>query len=418
MMSPMSTAAMNAVDRTKAGVASGTLSMSRMVGGTFGVAVLGALVAAVGRHELDESLPSVPGDGARAARRRARLRRGRAGAPGQRARAPRGGVRRRARHRPDDRGDRGRRSPRWSAWFLIAAARPRPSRSRPRARPSAEAAMVSARHARPRPEVDRGRDRARCASATSSSGSTSSSPSDEDVERLGEALGLHPVALEDTREFGQRPKLDHYGDHVLIVFYTASRPATRVAGRAARGPHLPLRRLHGHRPPRARARRARRAAREARAPRRPTTRSMLVYRRPRRADRRLLPGDRRDRGARRRARGARCSSARGASSCAASTGSSRACTSCTGSSPPSATSSPTARDAILGARRALDGRSRQYLRDIGDHLVPGRRRAPAPERGPDRRSRQTYFNANANRLNRDRHAADRRRHVLRRSGRS
>jgi EmrB/QacA subfamily drug resistance transporter len=59
-MSPMSTAAMNAVDRTKAGVASGTLSMSRMVGGTFGVAVLGALVAAVGRQDLAQSLPSVP----------------------------------------------------------------------------------------------------------------------------------------------------------------------------------------------------------------------------------------------------------------------------------------------------------------------------------------------------------------------
>jgi EmrB/QacA subfamily drug resistance transporter len=42
-MAPMSTAAMNAVDTTKAGVASGILSMARMVGGTFGVAVLGAL---------------------------------------------------------------------------------------------------------------------------------------------------------------------------------------------------------------------------------------------------------------------------------------------------------------------------------------------------------------------------------------
>jgi len=61
-MSPMSTAAMNAVDRTKAGVASGTLSMTRMVGGTFGVAALGALVAGVGRHDLAQSLPRVPGE--------------------------------------------------------------------------------------------------------------------------------------------------------------------------------------------------------------------------------------------------------------------------------------------------------------------------------------------------------------------
>jgi len=60
VMSPMSMAAMNAVDRTKAGVASGTLSMFRMVGGTFGVAALGALVSSVGRHDLERSLPAVP----------------------------------------------------------------------------------------------------------------------------------------------------------------------------------------------------------------------------------------------------------------------------------------------------------------------------------------------------------------------
>ena len=60
VMSPMSTAAMNAVDRTKAGVASGVLSMSRMVGGTFGVAVMGALVATIGRSNLDSSLPHLP----------------------------------------------------------------------------------------------------------------------------------------------------------------------------------------------------------------------------------------------------------------------------------------------------------------------------------------------------------------------
>jgi MFS family permease len=60
VMSPMSTAAMNSVDRTKAGVASGVLSMSRMVGGTFGVAVMGALVTVIGRSKIDSALPHVP----------------------------------------------------------------------------------------------------------------------------------------------------------------------------------------------------------------------------------------------------------------------------------------------------------------------------------------------------------------------
>jgi hypothetical protein len=50
---------MNAVDPTKAGVASGVLSMSRMVGGTFGVAALGALISGLGRQKIDELLPQV-----------------------------------------------------------------------------------------------------------------------------------------------------------------------------------------------------------------------------------------------------------------------------------------------------------------------------------------------------------------------
>jgi magnesium transporter len=45
-------------------------------------------------------------------------------------------------------------------------------------------------------------------------------PSAEDIKAMGEALNLHPVAVEDTIEFGQRPKLDSYGEHVLFVFYT------------------------------------------------------------------------------------------------------------------------------------------------------------------------------------------------------
>jgi hypothetical protein len=55
-MSPMSTAAMNAVAPQKAGVASGILSMSRMVGGTFGVAALGALFQHLARSDLASSL--------------------------------------------------------------------------------------------------------------------------------------------------------------------------------------------------------------------------------------------------------------------------------------------------------------------------------------------------------------------------
>ncbi len=63
VMSPMSMAAMNAVAASKAGVASGILSMNRMVGGTFGVAVLGAMVATLGRSKIDELLPALPAGG-------------------------------------------------------------------------------------------------------------------------------------------------------------------------------------------------------------------------------------------------------------------------------------------------------------------------------------------------------------------
>lgn len=55
-MSPMSTAAMNAVPKTKAGVASGVLSMFRMVGGTFGVAALGALFQTEAKNRLATTL--------------------------------------------------------------------------------------------------------------------------------------------------------------------------------------------------------------------------------------------------------------------------------------------------------------------------------------------------------------------------
>jgi EmrB/QacA subfamily drug resistance transporter len=66
VMSPMSTAAMNAVPPAKAGVASGILSMSRMVGGTFGVAAIGALFQHLARNQLADELA---GTGVTAAQR-------------------------------------------------------------------------------------------------------------------------------------------------------------------------------------------------------------------------------------------------------------------------------------------------------------------------------------------------------------
>jgi EmrB/QacA subfamily drug resistance transporter len=58
-MSPMSTAAMNAVRAEKAGGASGILSMNRMVGATFGVAVAGALFQTLARDRLGVRLASL-----------------------------------------------------------------------------------------------------------------------------------------------------------------------------------------------------------------------------------------------------------------------------------------------------------------------------------------------------------------------
>jgi magnesium transporter len=47
------------------------------------------------------------------------------------------------------------------------------------------------------------------------------SPGDADLDALGALLAIPDLAIEDTKEFGQRPKLDDYGERVLIVFYGA-----------------------------------------------------------------------------------------------------------------------------------------------------------------------------------------------------
>jgi magnesium transporter len=49
-------------------------------------------------------------------------------------------------------------------------------------------------------------------------------PTDADIAKLRELFGFHPLALEDALHFGQRPKLDRYGDYVFLVFYGALDP--------------------------------------------------------------------------------------------------------------------------------------------------------------------------------------------------
>jgi hypothetical protein len=55
----------NAVSPDKAGAASGILSMFRMVGGTFGVAAIGALFQSLARTRIDERLSGVLPPGTR-----------------------------------------------------------------------------------------------------------------------------------------------------------------------------------------------------------------------------------------------------------------------------------------------------------------------------------------------------------------
>ncbi len=48
-------------------------------------------------------------------------------------------------------------------------------------------------------------------------------PTVDELHQLHELFGFHPLALEDTEHFHQRPKLDDYGDYVFLVFYGAWR---------------------------------------------------------------------------------------------------------------------------------------------------------------------------------------------------
>ena len=51
---------------------------------------------------------------------------------------------------------------------------------------------------------------------------------DEHLDELAEIFHLHPLAVEDMREPGQRPKLDEYEDYILLVFYGATTTDDRL----------------------------------------------------------------------------------------------------------------------------------------------------------------------------------------------
>lgn len=49
-------------------------------------------------------------------------------------------------------------------------------------------------------------------------------PGDEEFGLLRDVFKFHPLALEDSEQFGQRPKIENYGDFTFLVFFGASPP--------------------------------------------------------------------------------------------------------------------------------------------------------------------------------------------------
>ena len=47
-------------------------------------------------------------------------------------------------------------------------------------------------------------------------------PTPDTLTAVGEELGLDPLAIEDSIEFGQMPKLDDYPQSALLVFFGVS----------------------------------------------------------------------------------------------------------------------------------------------------------------------------------------------------
>jgi magnesium transporter len=53
-------------------------------------------------------------------------------------------------------------------------------------------------------------------------------PADRDLDLIAEELGLHPLAIEDTRRRHERPKIDQYEQHYFLVVYALEEPEPDV----------------------------------------------------------------------------------------------------------------------------------------------------------------------------------------------
>ena len=62
-------------------------------------------------------------------------------------------------------------------------------------------------------------------------------PSEEDLQKLSEHIGLHPLTLEDAQTFTQRPKIEDYENYVFMVAFGVD-PGTRPGGALLREVHL------------------------------------------------------------------------------------------------------------------------------------------------------------------------------------
>lgn len=45
---------------------------------------------------------------------------------------------------------------------------------------------------------------------------------DEQIQSMGTTLGFHPLSIEDSQHFGQRPKVERHRDHLFAVFFGAA----------------------------------------------------------------------------------------------------------------------------------------------------------------------------------------------------